>query len=137
MGKYDDLINLPHHVSKNHPQMSNYNRAAQFAPFAALVGYEEELEKSKENLVSKIELSEENKEEIMGILRKISSKCGENPLIEVKYFVLKDKEKGLGKYITYQGNLKKIDEYLAKLIFTNRKSIYLKDIYQIKEVNNE
>ena len=39
MGKYDDIINLPHHVSKNHPQMSLENRAAQFAPFAALVGY--------------------------------------------------------------------------------------------------
>ena len=50
MGKYDDIINLPHHVSKNHPQMSNYNRAAQFAPFAALVGYEEEIEKSKKLL---------------------------------------------------------------------------------------
>ena len=38
---YDDIINLPHHVSKHHPQMSMWNRAAQFAPFAALTGYEE------------------------------------------------------------------------------------------------
>ena len=41
MGKYDDIINLPHHVSKRHPQMSMWNRAAQFAPFAALTGYED------------------------------------------------------------------------------------------------
>ena len=38
---YDDIINLPHHVSKHHPQMSMWNRAAQFAPFAALTGYED------------------------------------------------------------------------------------------------
>ena len=38
---YDDIINLPHHVSKRHPQMSMWNRAAQFAPFAALTGYDD------------------------------------------------------------------------------------------------
>ena len=38
-GKYDDIINMPHHVSKKHPQMSMRGRAAQFAPFAALTGY--------------------------------------------------------------------------------------------------
>ena len=43
MGKYDDIINLPHHVSKKHPQMSLHDRAAQFAPFAALTGYDEEV----------------------------------------------------------------------------------------------
>lgn len=40
MDTYDDIINLPHHVSKRHPQMSMWNRAAQFAPFAALTGYD-------------------------------------------------------------------------------------------------
>ena len=43
MEKYDDIINLPHHVSKKHPQMSLHDRAAQFAPFAALTGYDEEV----------------------------------------------------------------------------------------------
>ena len=47
---YDDIINLPHHVSKRHPQMSMWNRAAQFAPFAALTGYEEAIQEAvKEN----------------------------------------------------------------------------------------
>ena len=50
MGNYDDIINLPHHVSKRHPQMSMWNRAAQFAPFAALTGYEDAIqETAKEN----------------------------------------------------------------------------------------
>ena len=45
MGEYDDIINLPHHVSKRHPQMSMWKRAAQFAPFAAMEGYKEAIEK--------------------------------------------------------------------------------------------
>ena len=50
MDNYDDIINLPHHVSKRHPQMSMWNRAAQFAPFAALTGYEESIrDAEKEN----------------------------------------------------------------------------------------
>ena len=44
--KYDDIINLPHHVSKKHPQMSLYARSAQFAPFAALTGYEDIVKKT-------------------------------------------------------------------------------------------
>lgn len=44
MNRYSDIINLPHHVSKNHPPMSRQNRAAQFSPFAALTGYEESIE---------------------------------------------------------------------------------------------
>ena len=47
MSNYDDIINLPHHVSKRHPQMSMWNRAAQFAPFAALTGYEESIKKAE------------------------------------------------------------------------------------------
>ena len=46
MDNYEDIINLPHHVSKRHPQMSMWNRAAQFAPFAALTGYEEAIQDS-------------------------------------------------------------------------------------------
>lgn len=50
MSNYDDIIHLPHHVSKSHPQMSMWNRAAQFAPFAALAGYEDAiLESAMEN----------------------------------------------------------------------------------------
>ena len=53
MEKYDDIINLPHHVSKTHPQMSMWSRAAQFAPFAALTGYDNAIsETAKENETS-------------------------------------------------------------------------------------
>ena len=53
MNNYDDIINLPHHVSKKHPQMSMWSRAAQFAPFAALKGYDNAIsETAKENEIS-------------------------------------------------------------------------------------
>ena len=51
MGNYDDIIDFPHHVSSRHPKMSMWNRAAQFAPFAAMSGYDEAIKKSdKENI---------------------------------------------------------------------------------------
>ena len=131
MGKYDDIINLPHHVSKNHPQMSNYNRAAQFAPFAALVGYSEAIKNSEIKYENRIELSDERKEEINSTI----SKLNRDQNIEIKYFVIKNKNTNQGKYVTYNGRVNKIDYVENKIIFNNRKAIYIKDIYEIKEID--
>lgn len=54
---YDDIINHPHHVSKRHPQMPLENRAAQFAPFAALTGYEEAIRKVEKEILGSFETS--------------------------------------------------------------------------------
>ena len=56
MNKYDDIINLPHHVSKEHPQMSMYMRAAQFAPFAALTGHDSAIKETARKQQKKVEL---------------------------------------------------------------------------------
>ena len=133
MGKYDDIINLPHHESKNHPRMSRTNRAAQFAPFAALVGFSDAIKNSEEILEKRIELSEERKDEISATLNKISAHCDDFEQIKVTYFVLKDKKRNLGNYVTYKGKIRKIDLVEGKMIFINRKSIYLKDIYKIED----
>ena len=61
MGKYDDIINLPHHVSKKHPQMPIADRAAQFAPFAALTGYGEQIKKLLELRKNFIRYQDEKK----------------------------------------------------------------------------
>ena len=132
MGKYDDIINLPHHVSKNHSQMSNYNRAAQFAPFAALVGYSEAIKNSEIRYDNRIEISDERKEEINHMSASLNNAI--QPTIEVKYFVAKNKNQG--QYVTYKGKIKKVDYVEGKIIFINRKSIYIKDIYEIKEAND-
>ena len=133
MGKYDDIINLPHHESKNHPRMSKTNRAAQFAPFAALVGFSESIRNSEEVLDSFIEISEDKKQEIEVLLEKIAANVKNNPIIEVIYFEKKNKE-NKGKYITYKGKIKKFDEYERKIIFINRKTISIDNIYNIKEI---
>ena len=133
MGKYDDIINLPHHESKNHPRMSNSNRAAQFAPFAALVGFSESIRKSEEILDDYALLSEDMKSEIEDALKKLSLKIKENPLVEVTYFEKKNTE-NKGKYLKFTGKIKKFDEFDRKIIFINRKTIYIKDIYNIKEI---
>ena len=134
MGKYDDIINLPHHESKNHPRMSISNRAAQFAPFAALVGFSDAIKNSEERYTKPIELSEERKEEIEKALSHLAL-AKESKEIEVTYFILKSKD--LGQYLTYKGIVKKIDIVEKKIIFTNRKSISFKNIYNIKDSNDE
>ena len=63
MGNYDDIINLPHHVSKRHPQMSMWNRAAQFAPFAALTGYDAAINDTKERVQDEFETTNNNNDE--------------------------------------------------------------------------
>ena len=128
MGKYDDIINLPHHTSKNHPQMSLENRAAQFAPFAALVGYSEAIEESQEYKEEKIILAKDKKDELEEKLHQLNK----GNVIEIKYYSTNKK-----KYLIYKGTIKQIDKVEKKIVFINRDSIQIKDIIDIKLVNDE
>ena len=128
MGKYDDIINLPHHVSKNHPQMSLENRAAQFAPFAALVGYSEAITSSQEYHEDKALLAEDKKEEIEETLHYLQK----GNKVEIKYYISSKKN-----YFSYAGIIKRIDQIERIIIFESRKSIPIKDIVDIKLINNE
>ena len=56
MGNYDDIINLPHHISKTHPRLSIEQRAAQFAPFAALTGYDEQIKETARLTENRIDI---------------------------------------------------------------------------------
>ena len=128
MGKYDDIINLPHHVSKNHPQMSLENRAAQFAPFAALVGYSEAITSSQEYKEEKIILAKDKKDELEEKLHQLNK----GNVIEIKYYSMNKK-----KYLIYKGTIKQIDKVEKKIVFINRDSIQIKDIIDIKLLNDE
>ena len=109
MGKYDDIINLPHHTSKNHPQMSIYNRSAQFAPFAALTGYDESINEAKKVYDKRIDLSDDKIEELNEIFKTLSSlDKNERPTIKVCYFShLKEENKG--NYVELVGQFKSIN----------------------------
>lgn len=128
--KYDDIINLEHHISKTHKQMSMQNRAAQFAPFAALTGYEEAVKETARFTEQKIELDEELNNILDEKLRLIQSQIKNTPEITVIYFVSDDKKRG-GKYQKITGKIKKIDDYNKFIIFTDGKYIPIKDIIDI------
>lgn len=130
MGKYDDIINLPHHISKKHPRLSIEQRAAQFAPFAALTGFEDEIKETARTTESRIELDEEEKKKINNILQKIKSKIYEKPQVAITYFV-PDLKKNGGEYKTKIGNIKKIDEDNRLIIFEDKTKISIKEIIEI------
>ena len=98
---YDDIIDLPHHVSKSHPQMSMYNRAAQFAPFAALTGHDAAITEAARLTDAELELSESDAEVLNRKLAYLQS-LDEKPTISVTYFVPDDRKKG-GSYHTTSG----------------------------------
>ena len=128
--KYEDIINMPHHVSKKHPQMSLEARSAQFAPFAALVGYEDAVEETARLTTNKKEINEEQKTILNNKLQKIKKNILQKPEITFTYFVPDSRKQG-GKYITCTGKVRKIDEYNQKIILEDRTQIPILDIIEI------
>lgn len=117
-GNYDDIINLPHHVSKRHPQMSMMNRAAQFAPFAALTGYDDAIKETTRLTDEWMDLDEETNEKLNNTIAQLREKIKEHPSIKITYFK-KDEKKDGGSYKTIIGILKNIDDYNNILVMAN------------------
>lgn len=128
---YEDIINLPHHVSKTRKPMSLENRSAQFAPFAALTGYGEAIQETSRLTTNKKNLSETEKSIIDNKLRILNSSIKDKPLATITYFVPDSKKSG-GKYITESGNIRRIDVINNEIIFVNKKIIKITDIIDIE-----
>lgn len=116
MSKYDDIINLPHHRSQTHPHMSLLDRAAQFAPFAALTGYGDAIDETARLTDGRPELSEQQLAELNERLLQIMAEP--NAVARITYFVPDEKKSG-GRYEQAEGTIKKIDD-IAKVIVTDR-----------------
>ena len=129
-GKYDDIISLPHHVSPVHPPMPVGDRAAQFAPFAALTGYEEAVEEAARLTDNRTELNRDRIEELDRELRRLKEHIKERPKAEIIFFK-PDERKAGGAFVTAYGEVKKIDEYLGKVIMDDGSIIPIGDIYEI------
>ena len=127
---YADIINLPHHVSKVHPQMSMHQRAAQFSPFAALVGFEDVIDENVRQTDSKRELDEMEKEELDRKLCVIESHLTEKPVVEIEYFI-PDAIKAGGEYVFRSGAVVKIQPVEKKLILSDGTVIPIEDIANI------
>ena len=127
MGKYDDIINLPHHESSIHPRMPIESRAAQFAPFAALSGHEEAISEEERITEPLKELSDNDKSRISEALHEA---IDNKRLVRISYFCPDNFKKG-GSYKTTEGKIKKWEETDNNLIFENGLIIKIPYIYDI------
>ena len=130
--RYSDIIDLPHHQSVRRPHMANYNRAAQFAPFAALVGYDQMVQDAADILLldKRIVLSEEQKNVLDEKLMNLKKRISEKPKVQVIYFDEASNDLG-GGYASYSGMLRRIEESPKRLIMMDRKEIKICDILDI------
>ncbi len=128
--EYDDIINLPHHVSKVHPQMTMYQRAAQFAPFAALTGHDAAIRETARLTDSQIELGDENNEILNRKLAILRDHLKDTPDVTITFFRPDEKKPG-GSYETYTGNLRVIDDYEQNLIMSDGNKIPLPSVLDI------
>lgn len=119
MSKYDDIIGLEHHVSKTHPHMSVADRAAQFAPFAALTGYEEVIDEAGRLTQQRIQVDEDRLAELDDALRAVLAQGG---AVKLVYFVEDDRKEG-GSYRTIVGRIRKVDEVGRRLIMEDGTAI--------------
>ena len=127
---YQDIINLPRHISTKHPPMPILDRAAQFGSFAALRGHSDAIEETGRHTINPIDMDEYEKELINEKLVTLSQYDTGMVSIEVTYFVPDNKKTG-GKYTTTSGYLKKIDDYNRKLIMNDDTLVSIDDIIHI------
>lgn len=130
MESYEDIINFPHFEPKYHPRMDAYSRAVQFAPFKALIGYEDDIKETSRLTDKKIEISEDKKKQMNENLFFLKENIKEKWIVTLTYFVPDSKKEG-GIYQEYEGIIKAINETNHTLIFTSGKKIQFDDIYQI------
>lgn len=127
---YDDIKHLTRPQYDDLHPMSMHDRAAQFSPFAALVGYDDAVAETARLTDSRLELTEDEMSELNANLNRLLDSLDEQPQISVTYFV-PDKYKTGGRYIVKTGTVRRIDEYARILIFTDKSEIPIDDTVQI------
>ena len=128
--RYDEIINLPHHVSKTRPQMPMSDRAAQFAPFAALTGYESAIKETGRLTDEKIELDEEALTALDLKYQLLMDALNEEPEIEITYFKPDERKSG-GEYVTVIGAVKKVDDFERRITMQDGTKISMDDVLSI------
>ena len=128
---YDDIINLPRHVSDKHPHMSIHDRAAQFAPFAALTGHSEAVSETARYVDEKIDLGEDAIKEIQDALNYIQEHISQSPQVTITYFVADNRKRG-GRYVTETVKIKYVDNLKQNIRFDNGVCVKFENIFDIK-----
>ena len=127
---YEDILNLPRPVSGRHPRMPMEDRAAQFAPFAALTGFDGVISETGRLTDDPTELDENEAQRLDEALRALQEKLPQRPQVQLIWYC-PDSRKSGGAYLTYLGNLKRIDEYNRCLVFTDGTQIPIDSIIHI------
>ena len=130
MRSYDDIKNLKRPQYPDLPPMSIHDRAAQFSPFAALVGYEDAVEETERLTDSRREMLEDEINELNRQLGELSTRLKDRPKIRVTYFI-PDKKKDGGSYASKVGNARTIDQYNNAIVFTDGETVAIKDMYSV------
>ena len=127
---YDDIIHLTHHVSQNHPQMPLRDRAAQFAPFAALTGYEAAIGETARQTTERRELDAQEAAELNRRLTDLAARLKDRPKVTIEYFVPDERKSG-GAYFTVAGRVRHISVPEKVLVMEDGTVIPLEDIVSI------
>lgn len=131
MSNYDDIIDIKNYKSRKRPQMSIYNRSAQFSPFAALTGYEESIDEASRITLSKLTISQDDKKILDIKFNILNDNLSEKPLVNIIYFIDDLKKQG-GKYINKEGYIKKFDYVEKLIILDDNTKINIKNIIDIE-----
>ena len=128
--QYNDIINLPHHVSSTRPQMPILDRAAQFAPFAALTGYDAAIKETGRLTDEKIELDEEALNILNMKYQILIDSLDDDPEVTFTYFK-PDERKAGGAYVKVTGTVKKVDDFERLIVMQNGTKMPMDDILNI------
>ena len=130
-GAYDDIIDLPHHVSDTRPRMSRLDRAAQFSPFATLTGYGAAIKETARLTDERSELGEYELMELNAGIHMLMERIDEHPQVESTYFKPDERKDG-GAYLTVKGRAKRLNEYERFILLEDGTEIPFDDIYKIE-----
>ncbi len=129
---YEDIIDLPRHVSKTHPHMPVPDRAAQFMPFAALTGHGEAVNETARITYVRAELDENYKAVLNEKLKNLKRRLDRKPAVSITYFVPDERKQG-GAYMAVTGCVERIHEYKRMVVLTDGTSIPIDEIMEIEE----
>lgn len=135
MSRYDSIIGLPHPAPAKRAPMSMHDRAAQFAPFAALTGFGAEITEAARLTEEKIELDEHGKALLDEKLRRLRARMAERPEATITYFVPDERKSG-GAYVTVTGRIKKIDPLEQTVTLEEGTILPMADIYAIQDLSS-
>lgn len=129
--EYEDIVNLPHHVSQNRPRMSVEDRAAQFSAFAALKGYDDAIDEAAKLYDERIEVVGERAEELNNTLTQLLQAVRTHPQVRLTHFCAMGQGSS-GVYRTVEGTLAGINTYARTLQLEDGTSVRFEDLLSVE-----